>query len=196
MKPLAIILLITAGSVSPKELWAQGRAITTGPDKPCVFEADEMEVVSSYLRQRTAYPQVIMTKTDSPHIDIDAINLKLAANGHGIPPDVRLEFSAKNKSSCVIQPFTGIANLRFISKHEEDLMFQVPSKGWSKFHRKYGKDAEMLWLSRIAFNSTKTLALLHVSGAVAGMAGGGTLYLFEHKDGQWVIKSQIQTWFT
>jgi hypothetical protein len=195
-RAFVIILFITASTISPKQLWSQASDITAQQDKPCVFQAEETEVLTSYLRQGTASLRVLVTKTDSQYIDVDALNLQLAAKGRGIPPDVRMDFSDKNKSSCVIQPFTGIPNLRFISKHEENLMFQVPSKGWSKFHKKYGKEAEMLWLSRIGFNSEKTLALLHVSGAMGGMAGGGTLYLFERKDGKWVIKSQIQTWFT
>jgi hypothetical protein len=193
---IAFVILFAVSTVSPKQLWSQADDITARQDKPCIYQAEEMEVLTAYLSQGTASVQVVVAKTDSPQIDADALNLQLAAKGRGIPSDVRADFRVKNKSSCLIEPFAGIPNLRFISKHEEKLLFQVPAKGWSKFHRKYGKEAELLWLSRVGFNSEKTLALLHVSGAMGAMAGSGTLYLFERKEGRWVIKSQIQSWFT
>ncbi len=83
-----------------------------------------------------------------------------------------------------------------MSKREHDLMFRNASTGWSDFHKKYGKQAEILLLSRVGFNSERTLALLHVSSGMGRMAGGGTLYLFERKGGKWVIKTHIQTWAT
>jgi hypothetical protein len=75
-------------------------------------------------------------------------------------------------------------------------MFRKASTGWSDFHKKYGEEAEILLLSRVGFNPEKTLALLHVSSGMGGMAGSGRLYLFERKNGKWVVKSHIQTWTT
>jgi hypothetical protein len=75
-------------------------------------------------------------------------------------------------------------------------MFENASTGWSDFHKRYGRQAEILWFSRVGFNSAKTLALLHVLSGIGRMAGGGRLYLFERKNGKWAIKSSIQTWET
>lgn len=138
---------------------------------------------------------MLVTKTDYSHADVDYLNLQLAAKGRGIPPEVRTDFKEKNRLSCLIQPFAGIGGLQFISKREKDLMFRVP-KGCSKFHKKYGKEAEMLWVSRIGFNAEKTLALIHISGAMGSMAGSGTLNLLELKERKWVVKAQIETWTT
>jgi hypothetical protein len=195
-KTFVIILFTAAYVTSPWQLWSQAVRRIDQEQKLCVVRGEEFEVFASYLKQDIASPLVLVTTTDSPHIDVDALNLQLAANGRGIPPDVRTDFSEKNKSTCMIELFAGIPNLRYISKREEGLIFRVPSKGWSKFHKRYGKEAEILWLSRVGFNPEKTLALLHVSGGMGPMAGGGTLYLLERKDGVWVIKSQIQTWAT
>lgn len=179
----------------PQQVWPQNITATNEHEKQCFVPKEEIEVLTAHLKPGNA-PQVLVTKTEYPYADVDDLNLQLAAKGRGIPPEVRTDFKEKNKSSCLIQPFTGIPGLHFISKQEEDLMFRVPSKGWSEFHKKYGKEADMLWVSRIGFNAEKTLALVHISGAIAGMAGGGTLYLLEFKDGKWVVKSQIATWTT
>jgi len=196
VKAFVTSLLIMAGLAAPQQRVAQAAERTAQQNKLCTVQGEEIEVFHSYLKEGIASPQVLVTKTVSPHVDVDTLNLQLAAQGRGIPPDVRTDFKEKNKSSCLIKPFAGIPNLHFVSKHEHDLMFRKDSTGWSGFHKKYGKEAEILLLSRVGFNPEKTLALLHASSGMGGMAGGGTLYLFERKNGKWVIKLHIQTWTT
>jgi len=183
-----------------KHLFARGEEVAADSaaqqNKLCTVQREEMEVFASYLKEGIASPQVLVTKTVPAHADVDALNLQLAAQGRGIPPDVRADFKEKNKSSCLIKPSAGIPNLHFVSKHEHDLMFRKASTGWSDFHKKYGKEAEILLLSRVGFNPEKSLALLHVSSGMGSMAGSGALYLFERKNGEWVIKARIQTWIT
>ena len=137
-----------------KHLSARGEEVAADSavqNKLCTVQGEEMEVFASYLKEGIASPQVLVTKTVSAHADVDALNLQLAAQARGIPPDVRADFKEKNKSSCLIKPSTGIPNLHFISKHERDLMFRKASTGWSDFHKKYGKEAEILLLSRVGF---------------------------------------------
>jgi hypothetical protein len=143
---------------------------------------------------RDGFPAGFGVFTES--VDVDALNLQLAAKGRGISSDVRTDFKEKNKSSCLITPFARIPNLHFMSNREHDLMFRNASTGWSDFHKKYGKQAEILFFSRVGFNSEKTLALLHVSGGTGLMGGGGTLYLLDRKNGKWAVKALIQTWAT
>jgi hypothetical protein len=197
LKAFVTSLLILAGLAAPQQCVAQATNRTAHQKNLCTVQGEEIEVFDSYLKEGIASPQVLVTKTVSPHfVDVDTLNLQLAAQGRGIPPDVRIDFKEKNKSSCLIKPYTGIPNLHFVSKREHDLMFRNASTGWSDFHEKYGKEAEILLLSRVGFNREKTLALLHVSSAMGGMAGGGTLYLFERKEGKWIMKLHIQTWAT
>lgn len=182
---------------SPRRLCSQGSEERTHKqEKPCVVQREEIEFFISYLREGAASPKVVVTTIVTPHVDVDAINLQLAAQGRGIPPDVRADFKEKNKSSCVVKPFVDLPNLHFISEREHDLMFRTPSKGWNEFHKKYGKEAEMLFLSRVGFNQDKTLALFHISSGIGEMAAGGSLFLCEKKNGKWVVKSHIQTWTT
>jgi hypothetical protein len=185
-----------AGFAASQHRGAEAASGTSQQKKLCTVQGEEIEVFASYLSGGIASPQVLITKTAPPDVDVDALNLQLATQGRGIPPDVRADFKEKNKSSCPIKPFAGIPNLHFLSQREHDLMFRKASTGWSEFHTTYGKEAEMLLLSRVGFNSEKTLALLHVSGGMGSMAGSGALYLFERKNGKWVIKSRIQTVIT
>ena len=163
--------------------------------KICSLQKQEKEVYVDYLRATasSAGVRVLVTMTDAVRPDLDSLNLQLAANGRGIPPDVRRDFELKNKTTCEIEPIVGIQRLRFISKRDEHSLFKT---GWAEFHKKYGKDAEIDSLSRVGFNADNSLALLHVSGGIGPMGGGGVLYLLERKDGHWAIKTQIATWTT
>jgi len=162
---------------------------------PCSVPKAEMELYASYLSPETnsSALTVVETTTQPSNADIDSINLQLAAQGRGIPPDVRADFKKKDKSICSIEPFSAGKNIRFVSHTESETIFKA---GWKEFHKRYGKDASSLQFSRVGFNSDKTLALLHVSSGGDAMAGGGTLYLFECKAGKWSVKTSIGTWTT
>jgi hypothetical protein len=120
---------------------------------------------------------------------VDDLNLQLAVQGHGVPTEVRADFKTKNNSRCVIEPFTGDQNLRFISKREADTVFAC---GWREFYRKYGKGAWIVNVSRVGLNRDRNLALLHIMDSGEGV-GVGELYVLERKDGVWAVKSSIQT---
>ena len=188
-------LLLTGLVFAQEPVRAQTRNGTAPQNTSCKVQKDEIEIFASFLKEKAPphVETVLLTETDAIDVDIDSVNLPLAVEGHGIPPEMRVDFKAKNKSNCVIKPFAGIMNLSFISKTEHDRLFRA---GWSEFHKRYGKDALMVTFSRVAFNSDKTLALLHVSSGVDQDAAGGTLYLLEEKDGKWLIRSHIETWTT
>jgi len=157
----------------------------------CEVPAEETGVFVSYFKAEGPSPglTVLVTRTVPADMNVDTFNLQLAAKGRGIPPDVRADFKEKNKSGCAIVPFSGLANLRFISKAEHDQIFQT---GWTEFHKRYGEEVSILWLSRVGFNRGKTLALLYVSSGMGRLAVGGVLYLLERKEAKWVIKTRLE----
>jgi hypothetical protein len=161
----------------------------------CTVSRDEVEVLASYLRGLRAGPSliVVVTTTDSNSADVDALNLQLAAQGRGIPPEARADFKRKDEFRCHIRRFRAATNVRFISQHEHDQIFR---SGWREFHRRYGKGAELMTLSRVGFTSDKTLALFHISGGIDAMAAAGYLYVLERKHGQWTKKCEISDWIT
>jgi hypothetical protein len=69
-------------------------------------------------------------------------------------------------------------------------------KRWMRFHRLFGDDAELLTFSRVAFDSAKQYALVHVSSGFSENGGGGELYLLTRLNGVWVIKRTFSTWAT
>jgi hypothetical protein len=190
---ISIALLSVSGLLLMTEpICAQHLEKTVPSSKFCNLPKEEVDVYATYLGGE-ASPNtltVLVTRTEGYIDDMDGYNLRLAAQGHGIPPEVRQDFTNKNKSSCVIQPFGGVPNLRFISKSEERRIFAA---GWSEFHKTYGKGSEIVTVSRVGFNSDKSLALLHILGASGHNAAGGELLLLERKDGKWVIKFHTQT---
>lgn len=153
----------------------------------CKFSKEEFEVYRQQLRRDTS-PQsstVIMATTQRWIDDVDTFNLSLAAQGHALPPEVRADFTNKNKTSCLIPPFSGVANLRFMSEAEEKDLF---SSGWKEFQQRYGKRAEPVAVSRVGFNSDKSLALVHIL-----YSASGELCLLERRNGKWEVKFRVQT---
>ena len=96
--------------------------------------------------------------------------------------------SPNNVSKLVI--FRSPAQIRRIFS-SNDLV-----RRWSQFHRVFGNDAELLTFSRVAFDSAKQYALVHVSSGWSENGGGGELYLLTCLNGSWVIKRVFPTWTT
>lgn len=165
--------------------------------KSCIVPKEEVQVFIAY-ELFSHEPTVVVTQTQARPVNfIDSYNLNFAARGYRIPPELRADFKKKSKSSCFIEPFTGVPDLRFISKAEQERIFRIDVVGgWKEFHRKYGQDTSMDELSSVGFNSDKTLALLHVSSGLGSAAGEGILYLLERKNGKWVVRWHIETWVT
>jgi hypothetical protein len=190
-KTIAILLFATL-PLTAKPICAQHLEKAVSSKKPCDLPKEEVDVYAAYLRSEASPNNltVLVTTTEGYIEDVDSYNLGPAAQGHGIPAEVRADFIQKNKAPCVIQRFGGVPNLHFISKGEETRIFAA---GWSEFHRKYGRGAEIDTVSRVGFHSDKTLALLHILGASGNNAAAGELLLLERKDGRWTVKFQTQT---
>jgi hypothetical protein len=154
----------------------------------CTVPKEEITALDAIYGGRYDDPDVIVTKTEQWTLP-DIVNLQFAAQGWGLPPDLRKDFDDKNRSSCTILPFTNNRNVHFISAAEERQIFRI---GWNEFYRRFGKDAGIAVISRVGFNSDKTLALVHISGAVGANGAAGTLFLLQRNHKKWAIKSSIQ----
>jgi len=79
----------------------------------------------------------VLTTTYTHHgLDVDSLNLQLAVQGRGIPPDVREDFKKKNTKSCNIEPFGGIDKLNFLSESDHKHVFE---QGWKEFHKRLAR---------------------------------------------------------
>lgn len=166
---------------------AQSQKDATPASSHCGLLKEEVDVYESLLKADSSSKSltVLVTRTVRWIDDIDVFNVPLALHGRAIPVEVRADFKDKNKSSCIIQPFGDVPNLRFISENDERRIFAADT---TEFYKKYGKGAETVAFSRVGFNFDRTLALVHVLSSAAG-----ELYLLEHKDGKWVTKFRVQT---
>jgi hypothetical protein len=184
---LAFCLGISTILAVSQRILAQDSAEKASSKIRCRVTKEEVEVYADFLRsqQEPTHLTAIVTHTDARDYDIDSFNWQLAARGHGIPPEIRDDFRNKNRVYCTVEPFSGIPNLKFISRSEEN-------KSWSEFHKMYGKGSNIVTVSRVGFSQNKNLALLEVLWAGQGGAAG-FLYMLERKDKVWVVKWYIQT---
>ena len=175
--------------MSTATLLPAAQAPTADISKPaqCVITPEEKAVLAVYFRtlldvRRTL--TMLASTTQAADLDVDFINLQLAANGNATSAEARRDFSSKNKSVCEIGTPSGLPNVRVIPAQEE-----------RAFHARYGKRAELVRVSRVGFNHDRTVALLHVS-VYGATYGGGYLYVFQRKAGRWVKTIERATWTT
>jgi hypothetical protein len=105
----------------------------------------------------------------------------------------------KRRQPCRIPSMNnGSKVLLFKTPEEVKQIFSSddPHKGWTRFHKLFGNDAELITFSRVAFDRAKQYAVVHVSSGLAEMAGGGELYLLTRLNGSWVIRRTFSTWTT
>jgi hypothetical protein len=113
--------------------------------------------------------------------------------------ELERDYNAKLSQPCSIPSLDNVSKaLVFRSPAQIRRIFSKNdlSKRWSRFHRMFGNDAELLTFSRVAFDSAKQYALVHVNTGVAENGGDGELYLLTRLNGDWVIKRVFPTWTT
>ena len=113
--------------------------------------------------------------------------------------ELERDYNAKLSRPCSIPSLNSVSKLLvFRSPAQIKRIFSSNdlAKRWSQFHRVFGNDAELLTFSRVAFDSAKQYALVHVSSGVSEDGGGGELYLLTSLNGDWVIKRVFPTWTT
>jgi hypothetical protein len=152
----------------------------------CNTSSEELAVYAVYLRSQIPanVTKVILPRTRG--YDFDASSwIGWAVEGRAVPQDVQKEFARRNAVTCPIRPFSGAPNLHFFATDKNEGITSHPE---AQFEKRFGKDAELVEFSRVAFNPSKTIALLHVLGLRTG-----ELYLLELKDGKWTIKYRYGT---
>jgi hypothetical protein len=174
--------------LSADSLFAQITNKAGANQAACTVPKDEMTALDAIYGVPYDEPNVMVTKTEQWSLP-DVVKLQLAAQGRGLPLDLRRDFEEKNKSSCMILPFFSNRNVHFISAAEERQIFRI---GWNEFYRRFGKNAGIDKVSRVGFNSNKTLALVHLSGAAGPNGAAGTLYLLQRNQNKWTIKFSMQ----
>ena len=164
---LVAVLLLSPHVLAGASFQRQSMPNAAAPKKNCEHSSEEVDVYRSQLRRDSSPKRTTVVRPTTVRWidDINRFNLPLSVQGHAIPPDVRADFTEKNRTGCLIEPFGGVANLRFMSSSEEEKLY---ARDWSEFIKKYGKGAEPVAVSRVGFSSDKSLALLHVLYSSSG----------------------------
>lgn len=172
-----------------------GKGVAKTATTNCFVPKDEVQVLVSYFKwvRDREYTTVVITNTELPDVDVDYANLRLATIGHGVPVDVRTDLKSKATSECRIRPITGIPNLQFISKTAHDEMFRSRT-AWSKFRKRFGKNAELRSVSRVGFNAAHSIAMFYVTGGIGPMAASCSVYVFRRQNGEWIKDSEAILW--
>ncbi len=67
-------------------------------------------------------------------------------------------------------------------------------KFWKKFYRKYSRSNGIIELSNIAYDQTKTQALVGISINAYSLGAEGYLIIFENRNGRWNVKKYFMIW--
>jgi hypothetical protein len=113
--------------------------------------------------------------------------------------ELEREYDIKKRQPCKIPSTnTGSKMLVFKTPAELKQIFSGddPHNGWRRFHKLFGDDAALVRFSRVAFDSSKQYAIVHISSGSAEMSGGGELYLLRRLNGSWAISRTFSTWTT
>ncbi len=150
----------------------------------CNTSSEELAVYAAYLRSQIPADvnKVILPRTRG--YDIAASSwIGWAVEGRAVPLELQKDFARRNAVTCPIHPFSGVANLYFYTTDKNGGI-----RTEAQFEKRFGKDADLAEFSRVAFNPSKTIALLHVLGLRTG-----ELYLLERKNGKWIVKYRYGT---
>ena len=110
-------------------------------------------------------------------------------------PAIRLAYAGSDTVARFLQMngeeeirAVGTANVRFIEKRELDRLKRQGPDGWVRFQKRFGSEARLIRLSRIARNDEGTVALLYISYSCGALCGKGHFALFRRESGFWRVE--------
>lgn len=110
------------------------------------------------------------------------------------------QFGAVNAKPVTLQDkFSDSLNIVLISKAEEDKIFDPIDeswKRWKRFYLKYPKSTGIVELSSLAFDVSKTKALLYYGIMGNYRAGAGYYVLLKRVNDKWVVEKKVKCWIS
>lgn len=106
-------------------------------------------------------------------------------------------FEVNSKANTLHYKFGKEFHIILISETEENEIFQpADGNGWERFYSNYAGAKSIIELSRIAFNTEKTKALLYYGSNSGNRAGIGYYILLKKQDNEWVIQNKVMCWIS
>jgi hypothetical protein len=117
---------------------------------------------------------------------------------------------AKNQAQYIVEnKFSVNVACTLFPRETENGLFQYPADnrldrpalkriqdGWSRFHQDHPGAQGLISISRVGFNSDKTVAVVYIGIQASVMRANGTCFLLAKKNGSWVIEHQDVIWFS
>jgi hypothetical protein len=89
-------------------------------------------------------------------------------------------------------------NIYMIRRSELRALFagSDPQVGWKRFHARFSDNADIISLSRVAFDKSHSVAIVCTSSAIASNAAGGSVFVLRHQEEGWIVVRRYPTWVT
>ena len=124
--------------------------------------------------------------------------------------DAISDLRAKNQIQYAVEDkFSVNVPSALISKEAENMLLHHPTvnrvdaedvkriqDGWQQFYQDHPGAAGILSISRVGFNSDKSLAVVYIAAKTSMMMANGKCYLLAKKNGSWEIEKEEMIWFS
>jgi hypothetical protein len=196
--------------VAPRATWSQQVAAT--PER--IQDADEYAVRSVVLTNRYVTESVkeIVVRDQTARLKSEMHRLptfRAATQGVADITGAVADLDAKSQVGYPVEnDFSLKVPCILFSKEAENDFFHYPADnridaeavkkiqvGWQRFHRDHPDTGGLITVSRVGFDSDRTLAVVYVDVARAVMSADGKCFLLVKKNGSWVIVSEEVIWF-
>jgi hypothetical protein len=117
----------------------------------------------------------------------------------GAVQQLTYDYNDKLASSCKLGRLpVRSKNLYMIRRSELRALFSGsdPQFGWERFHARFTENAEIISLSRVAFDKSHSIAIVCTSSAIAAGGAGGSVFVLRHGKEGWIVVRSYPTWVT
>jgi len=198
--------LLALALSAPVALWAQQVAtapttlsVTQDPDEYAVRNFVLSTYATENVKELVIRDRTALLKSEIKHMP----NFKRAtAAVADLEAKSQAEYPVENKFRLTV-PCT------LLSKEAEDDLFHYPTDnrvdaeaikkiqdGWHQFHQDHPGAQGLITISRVGFNSDKSLAVVYVGIHASMMMANGKCFLVVKKNGSWTIESEEMIWFS
>jgi len=144
------------------------------------------------------YPQLMAAPSGSVSIFSNAPPSVLVLP-KGAVQQLTADYNDKLASSCKLGRLpVQSKNLYMIRRSELRAVFagSDPQIGWKRFHARFSDSADIISLSRVAFDKSHSVAIVCTSSAIASNAAGGSVFVLRHEKEGWIVVRSYPTWVT
>ncbi len=106
------------------------------------------------------------------------------------------DFAMQNREPFPLKDrFDVNATIILFDKEKQQQIF-IDGKGWERFYEIYPNSQGIATFSKVGFNRQGDQALVYYGNQEHWLAGTGYFVLFEKKNGEWSIKSELMVWIS